>query len=165
MVSRIQILASLFGVLMAGPVTAASIPSIPILGDLLSGGAKVWVEKLMFEVNDKVNNNAPVAVHLLIYYDEATATLLQRMSSAEYFLKASQIKKDFGGSCDIFTFAATPGQRMPDQDIVMSKSGALGGFIFVRYRGAGAHREAIGRAKVIKVILGQDDFTTEVVVG
>lgn len=134
------------------------------LTDAIKGDtAKVWIEKLVFDVKEGVNNNAPVAVHLVVAYTDEVNGKLAKLAADKYFEDQKQMEKDYKDAVDFFKFEITPGQRMPDQNVTLSHTNGLGGYIFARYSSPGPHRASISSDRVVKIILGKIDFEIQTV--
>jgi type VI secretion system protein len=120
--------------------------------------AKVWLEKVHFKVAKNVNGNAPVAVHLVIVYDDGVLGEISKMTADQYFTAEPQLRKDHSSDIDFFTWEVVPGQEMDDEDISLTQAYGKGGFVFARYSTPDAHREAIADEEVITLHLDEKDF-------
>ena len=129
-----------------------------LAGAIKMDKAKVWLEKVHFKVNKNVNGNAPVAVHLLIIYDDSVLGEVSKMTADQYFAAEPQLRKDHSNDIDFFTWEVVPGQEMDDEPINMTQAYGKGGFVFARYSTPDAHREAIADEQEITLHLDEKDF-------
>lgn len=139
----------------AGSVGAAMgfAPS-EILSALKFEMAKVWLYEVRFKVDGEVNNNTPVAVHILFVDDEGLIKRLGEMSSDEYFRNCEQILNDYRSVVEIFSQTIIPGQNNDPLYIfpksVLSKMCVM----FVNYGTPGAHRYNVGSDRIIELQMG-----------
>ncbi|HLD95637.1 MAG TPA: hypothetical protein VI959_03245 [Alphaproteobacteria bacterium] len=123
--------------------------------------ARVWLQNVRFNVDDKLNNDAPVTVHVVIPYREDLLAVLLKMPASKYFQAYDQLKKDSADMLDVFSVEVVPGQRLKDLDIKPSKANGLGVLIFARYNTDGDHRMLLAEERHILLNLGPQDFTIE----
>ncbi|MCE3231682.1 MAG: hypothetical protein K0R76_51 [Alphaproteobacteria bacterium] len=120
--------------------------------------AKVWLEKVNFKVSKKVNSNAPVAVHLIIIYDDGVLGQVSAMTAEQYFAAEAQLRKDHANDIDIIEWEIVPGQEMDSETIMPTKAYGKGAFVFARYSTPDAHREGIADEQEITLHLDEKDF-------
>ncbi len=127
-------------------------------------GSKVWLQKVKFDQTDDVNNNAPVTVDVVLFYDKALFGKVMKLTADDYFKKKEQLLKDYHSEeIEVFSFDVVPGQRMPDQNIEMSHMSGVGCIVFAHYTTPGAHRVVVGPDDAILIELGKLDFKVQVV--
>lgn len=134
-----------------------------ILSALKFEMAKVWLYEVRFKVDGQVNNNTPVAVHVLFLDDEGLIKRLGEMSSDEYFRNSEQILSDYRSSLEVFSQTIIPGQNNDPLYIfprsVLSKICV----IFVDYSTPGAHRYNVGSDRIVELELGPLGFTVNTI--
>jgi len=119
----------------------------------------VWLQKVYLEVDPKLNNDAPVTVHLLVIYDAQVLKDMMKNTSQQYFKKAEQIRRDLSASIDFYTWEVVPGQAVAPQVIKANRLSGQGAIVFARYQTPGDHRQSIGQDREVTVQLGRNDFT------
>ncbi len=120
--------------------------------------AKIWLEKVNFKVDKKVNGNAPVAVRLVIIYDDGVLGEVSKMTADQFFEQETQLKKDHANDMDVISWEVVPGQEMDSETINPTKAYGKGGFVFARYTTPDAHRESLADEHVITIHLDEKDF-------
>lgn len=130
--------------------------------DFFSPKGGLVLEKIAFSVEDHLNDDRPVRLHLIVFYDEALETIFLSISAREYFNRYKQIAKDYPNKIKIFEWQIPAEKRNTDKIKVEYESNMMspaGGFIFVSYDGPGDHRMRIPASeKEIEISLGQNDF-------
>lgn len=123
-------------------------------------GGKVHIKTNIVE---KANQNSPVALDLLVIYDENLLAQLLNMSAKEWFEKRTQIKRDHleGRGLDYWGWEWVPGQKIPDKTLPL-KSKAKGGIIFAGYFSLGPHRATFDPFGDMTIHLLENGFTVEV---
>jgi type VI secretion system protein len=122
---------------------------------------KVWIEKVQFRIDDEMNDNSPVSVHLLIIYKQDVYDELSTMPSEDYFAKTAQLRRDNPNMIDFFTWDVVPGQAKEEQDIVASRADGVGVLIFARYKSPGDHRVVLADDRQIRLVLEKLDFHSD----
>lgn len=120
--------------------------------------AKIWLEKVNFKVAKKVNGNAPVAVRLVIIYDDGVLGEVSKMTADQFFEQETQLKKDHANDMDVVPWEVVPGQEMDSETINPTKAYGKGGFVFARYSTPDAHRESLADEHEITIHLDEKDF-------
>ncbi|MBN2124459.1 MAG: type VI secretion protein [Deltaproteobacteria bacterium] len=123
-------------------------------------GGKV---RIGVDIDDNANENSPIAVDVVIVYDEELLTRLLKMTSKEWFENREQIARDYltGTGLDYWGWEWVPGQRVAEQALPL-KPKAKGGVIFANYFSPGAHRSRIDPFSDVNIHLQEKDFTAEV---
>jgi type VI secretion system protein len=119
---------------------------------------KVWLQKVYFEVDEKLNNDAPVTVDLVIVYEEALLKELAKLTASQYFAKKEQIRRDAGETIDVYTYEIVPGQTLAPQPVKPNHVTGQGALVFARYATPGDHRQAIGPDREVTLQMGTKDF-------
>lgn len=120
--------------------------------------AKVWIEKVKFKVDQDVNGNSPLAVHLLIIYDKEVLEQISKLTAERYFETETQIRSDNPEKIQFITWEIVPGQSVDEQDIILKKAMGEGALIFARYHSIGDHRAALADDREIIINLHNVEF-------
>lgn len=141
------LLAGIFGSCGIGVRTKAA------LGDKLN---------VKVDISENANTNSPIALDVVLVYDEALLKQLIKMPSGEWFEKREQIARDHtrGEGLDYWTWEFVPGQNVETQ-ILPIKPKAKGGIVFANYYTPGEHRFRIDPFKDLIIHLNEKVFTVE----
>jgi type VI secretion system protein len=133
---------------------------------LFSCGFEIRTRSLMggrlhvtVEIDEKANQDNPIALDLLFVYDEKLLERLLQMPAKEWFEKRDQIKRDYleGDGLDYWGWEWVPNQKIPIQELPL-KSGAEGALVFADYLSPGDHRIRVDPFKDISIHLKKEDF-------
>ncbi len=119
--------------------------------------AKVWLEKVHFKASDDVNDTSPVTVDIVVAYKADLLAELLKMEAETYYRKLDQLKSDYAGQLDVFTWDIIRGQRL-EVEISPSRVSGEGVVVFARYSSPGAHRAAIAEDREVIIQLDKMDF-------
>lgn len=112
------------------------------------------------EIARLANDEAPIAVDLLLLYDDKLVADLLKMPASEWFQKREQYQKDHP------EVIVQSWEWVPGQDIepfkVPYKSGAKKVVLFADYHTEGEHRQVVGPPKPFTIILGERDLSVKV---
>jgi type VI secretion system protein len=106
------------------------------------------------------NEGSPVAVDLLVVYDEKLVEGLLAMPAAEWFSKKQQYVADHP-AVTVQGWEWVPGQSVEPFKIPY-RAGARSVVLFADYISEGEHRAVVGRPKPFRIILGERDLSIEV---
>jgi type VI secretion system protein len=125
---------------------------------IIGGGIDVKVE-----IADNANQNSPLAVDLVVVYEEKLMEQLMGMTADDWFAKRNQIRRDYldGAGFDSWGWEWIPGQKVPVQRLPL-KPAAIGGVIFVKFNTPGAHRSRINPFDDVTILLREDDFAVNI---
>jgi len=125
---------------------------------IIGGGIDVSVE-----IDDNANQNSPIAVDLIVVYDETLMGQLMGMTAGEWFEKRSQIRRDYldGAGFDSWGWEWIPGQKVSVQKLPL-KAAAIGGVIFAKFITPGAHRSRINPFHDVTIYLRENDFAVNI---
>ena len=115
------------------------------------------------EIADNANRNSPIAVDLVVVYDEKLMEQLMGMTAGDWFAKRAQIRRDYldGAGYDSWGWEWIPGQRVPVQRLPL-KAAAIGGVVFAKFITPGAHRSRINPFDDVTIFLREDDFAVNI---
>lgn len=118
----------------------------------------VWLETVYFEVDENLNNDAPVTVNIVIAHNDKLLSDLLTMTASQYFEKKEQIQRDNADNLDIYHYDIIPGQVLGAKTIRAQKSTGKGVLVFARYASSGKHRQRVGPDRAITIQMGPKDF-------
>ena len=113
------------------------------------------------QVAPDVNEDSPVAVDLLVIYDQKLADSLMKVPSSEWFSKREQFVKDYPKELALQSWEWVPGQAV-DPVTIAYHLGARKVILFADYRTGGEHRAAVEPQQPFRLVLGANDLTVEV---
>jgi len=119
--------------------------------------------EVVVEIADNANQNSPIAVDLVVVYDEKLMDQLMGMTAGDWFAKRGQIRRDYleGAGFDSWGWEWIPGQRVPVQRLPL-KAAAIGGVVFAKFTTPGAHRSRINPFDDVTIFLREDDFAVNI---
>jgi len=127
------------------------------IGAVFSGPA-VAVNSVMITASDDMNHNSPVAVDLVILYDDSLTERVLGMTAADWFNHREQLRRDFPEGLQVVSWEIVPGQTLPAQP-VSRRSGTTAGFLFANYFAPGQHRIRLTDQSQVHVRLLKEAFT------
>lgn len=132
-------------------------------------GQKVRVQ---MEVARTLNQNSPVAVDVVLIYDDKLFKDLQKVTAKEWFEKREQMIRDnpSGLLFGVWRWEVAPGQSVASKTLyvpvktlfIYPKARVLGGVVFADYASPGPHRASIAPGQDILIRLSEKDFAVEV---
>ncbi len=134
---------------------------------LLIGLAGCCSGTLNMKVNiaEKANQNSPIAVDLLVVYDEDVFQELIGLTAKEWFAKRAQILKDLSSNdppaLELRQWEWIPAQQVSPQMIPLRKlilSQSPGALIFADYQSPGDHRAFTQACASVTVDFQEEDF-------
>lgn len=130
-------------------------------GDGLVFGGKQRVE---FRISDKLNENYPVAVDLIVVYSKDLDKELTGLTAEQWFALRAQYLRDFStADIEAFRWEWVPGQSAAAQTFKY-RSGARSAIVFVSYASPGDHRVRVEAPNSsLRVILDENDFAVEAI--
>ncbi|MDR3180112.1 MAG: hypothetical protein LBT70_04425 [Holosporaceae bacterium] len=136
------------------------------LGSAFSSKEKVNIEAVMFCIEENMNNNGAVKVHLVIVYDEKELVgEFSKMTAREYFRSIKQLKKDHPDKMKIFKWEFKAEKKMSPWVPIKhntSELTPLKGFVFASYDSIGEHRAIIPSfCKKMKITMKEKEFEIE----
>jgi hypothetical protein len=105
------------------------------------------------------NGNAPVAVAVLVVYDDVVFAELSKLSASEWFQQSEQYQKDNPNmvSFDLLSWELMPGQEVKESVVPLQERPSKG-LVFADYYANGRHRARFRPARRILVLLGKQGF-------
>lgn len=115
--------------------------------------------RVAVEAEPNANQNSPVAVAVLVVYEDGVMNELSKLSASQWFEQAEQRKRDNpdGTAFDILSWEVMPGQRIQELTIELQGRDARG-LVFADFYSEGDHRSRFNPAHTILVVLGVNDF-------
>ena len=132
-----------------------------LYGDGLLFGAARPIE---FRISDKLNNDYPVAVELIVVYTKDLEKEIGALTAQEWFAQRMQYLRDFSkDEMEAFRWEWVPGQAAAPQEFDYHR-GARSAVVFVSYATPGDHRVRVEAPNhALRVILNEADFEVEVI--
>ena len=121
---------------------------------LVKGDIKVSVN-----IAKEANQDSPLAVDLVIVFDEDLLKQLANYSADNWFEKREQIQRDFpeGKRLRIWNWEWAPGQHVSVKNVPM-KADAKGGLVFAQYLSEGDHRARFNPLEDFHIEFQKDTF-------
>ena len=145
-----------------------------ILLCLFSSCGMLFGQKLRVKINaaQGVNQNSPVALDVLLIYDENLLKELQKLTAKEWFEKRVQMSRDNpkGVAFDSWEWEVAPGQDVSPKTLyvpvktmlIYPKAKIKAGLIFANYATPGPHRASlVPEDEDIVIQLLEKEFTVE----
>lgn len=119
--------------------------------------SKYRLEKIKIQTSEDMNHETPMAVDLVLIYDQKSLDELQNMPAKEYFQNLSEIKSQAGNAISVYRWYTMPGQDAKSFEIITPSAKPLGAIIFMNYNNnKGYHRYLVTNYKNILLTLGKD---------
>lgn len=119
---------------------------------------RVPLETIAFTVADKANNNAPIAVDLVMVSAGPQVDAVLAMTAQDWFQKREQFQRDYPNEIQVASWELVPGQVRPPER-VKRKENLFAAVVFASYNTPGAHRVRLGVQENPRVVLGEKTFT------
>lgn len=130
--------------------------------NFLSPKGELNLEKISFTINEHMNNDSAVKVHLVIPYDKGLSDTLSELTAKEYFNRYKQLVKDYPDKIKILEWQFPAEKKKTGKIDVEYESSFLTpskSYIFANYQNHGDHRLAIPKtATELEIRLDQNDF-------
>ncbi len=132
-----------------------------IVAALLAGCGSSGPERLRVSVEAEpaANSDSPVAIAILVVYEDSVFRDLSKLSAGEWFEQAEQRQRDNPERTDfdLLSWEVMPGQRIKETNFELQGRPATG-LVFADYLSEGQHRNRFNPEKRILVVLGSTDF-------
>ncbi len=145
----------------------AALAGLGLLAALLGGcgGLSLFpgikATTLELQATTDANRNSPVAVDVVVAYDEQTLARIASLPAAEWFQGREQLKRDAAGQIRTVELEMVPGSRREVDLKALGRYRAVGGVLFAGYLTPGAHRLRIDRLDPLHIVLGRDEFSVQ----
>lgn len=115
---------------------------------------------IQISVAPHANENTPIAVDLLVVYNQKLLDELLKLPATDWFAKREQFQKDHPDDLLVEKWEWIPGQEVPTQS-VSYRPGAKKVVLFADYVTEGEHRATVDPQKPFRLVLGDRDFQVE----
>lgn len=135
------------------------------IGLIISMGLLVACSKVIvttkivsFEVTPQANQNAPIALDLVVIYDDKLVAQVLKLPAKEWFDKRAQLKLDHPAVLYTWQWELVPGQLVPFFTLPADSKRAKAVVIFANYQTPGTHRVRLDPFEGIIVRMLENEF-------
>jgi len=121
-------------------------------------GPNVAVRSVGLQVAEKANNNAPIAVDLVLITEDKLIDQILALSAADWFSKRAQFQRDYPEGVSVISWEVVPGQVVSASEIER-KYRVSAAVIFANYQTSGSHRFRLGEEEKVRILLNERSFT------
>lgn len=125
----------LLGFVILTQLAGCALPSF-----LTFKGTKLDWSEVTLAASSTSNNNSPVAVDVVLVFDDAMLDRLVELPAAKWFAARSDLRKTFPQSLSYRTWELVPGQTVKVPGDSFGNPRVVGVFVFADYLAPGAHR-------------------------
>lgn len=118
----------------------------------------VHTKLVALDVMPNANLNHPVALDLIIVYNDALFKDLLQLSSEEWFDKRRQYKLDYPGTLQSWEWELVPGQVVPFFRLPGKAKKGVGALVFANYVTPGQHRARFDPYEGVVIRLMEQEF-------
>jgi type VI secretion system protein len=154
------------------PLDTPAVPStlglhlalLALVGGLLPGcswfrSPAIKADRVDIIATPKANNNSPVAVDVVVVYDDAVLQKLAQVPAAEWFDKRTQFQLDAPTQIQVVAqLEVVPSSHVSVDLSSVERRKATGGLAFINYPTPGDHRLRIDQLEQIRIELLDKDF-------
>jgi len=115
--------------------------------------------RVSVEAEPGANSDSPIALAVLVVYEDDAMRELSRLSASEWFEQSDQRLRDNPDfeDFDLLQWEIMPGQAISEVDMQLQER-ASEGLVFADYYAEGDHRIRFNTSKRIVIVLGPNDF-------
>ncbi|MCB9551915.1 MAG: hypothetical protein H6705_08535 [Myxococcales bacterium] len=115
--------------------------------------------RVAVEAEPGANTDSPIALAVLVVYDEEVMRELARLKADDWFEQAEQRLRDNPDfeDFDLLQWEVMPGQVIPEVELQLQERPSEG-LVFADYYAEGDHRIRFNTSKRIVIVLGPNDF-------
>lgn len=118
----------------------------------------VCLKKVNISLDSDANQDSALAIDLLMIYKKELLDTVMQMKARDYYLSATQLKRDYPEMVDIWHWELTPGQVVKDYPILHRDEPVIGAVFFADYLTPGDHRVRFGTQMEAHVRAKRFDF-------
>ena len=123
--------------------------------DEAAGEPKLNLQTVHIILDNDANNRSATEIDLVFAYKMDLLKSLLKMTAAEYFAIADQLRRDYPELLKIWHWELAPGQSLNNNSL--ETGNALGAIVFARYLSPGSHRVRVGSSETIHILLKKED--------
>jgi len=114
------------------------------------------------DVSDTANQNSPIAVDIVMVFDDKLLEAMKKMTARQWFEKRDQIQRDYvaGTGFHAWSWEWVPGQIVPELELPWNHK-AVCAIVFADYITPGDHRVIVDPFSSIHIQLGEKGFTAK----
>lgn len=118
----------------------------------------VCLKKVNISLDSDANQDSALAIDLLMIYKKELLDTVMQMKARDYYLSATQLKRDYPEMVDIWHWELTPGQVVKDYPITQRPDPVIGAVFFADYLTPGDHRVRFGTQMEAHIRAKRFDF-------
>ena len=122
-----------------------------------SGPAEL--SRLSIEAEKRANDNAPVALDVVVVLEQKAFELLSTLRAADWFGARRDLMRQYQQQLVVHSWEVVPGQRLEVLVLPATEKVIVGTLVFADYRGDQAYRADVTGVKEMRLNLGGDDFS------
>jgi type VI secretion system protein len=119
---------------------------------------EIKIERLDISLDSDANLDSATSIDLVMVYKMDLMKALMKMSAADYYASADQIRRDYPDMVDIWHWELTPGQVVQNYPITVREYDPVGAIVFANYATPGDHRIRLGSVEHAHLRLKRHDF-------
>lgn len=119
---------------------------------------EVKLDSVTFVTAPNANDNSPVAIDVVIAYDQMLLAELIKLPARQWFERREQFRRDYPETLQIESWELTPGQTLTGRPVDVRRQ-STGAVVFANYRSPGEHRVRLGKEKALVITLLAKTFT------
>lgn len=100
----------------------------------------VSTKVITFEVGPTANQNSPLALDLVVIYDDKLTEVVLKLPAKDWFEKREQLKLDNPATLHTWQWELVPGQTIPFFTLPADSKRAKAVVVFANYQTPGPHR-------------------------
>lgn len=108
----------------------------------------------------EANEDRPLAVELIVAYDQKIVDELLKIPARDWFVKRDQFLRDYGDVVDSWKWEWIPGQTVEPLDLTYG-IGAKKVVLYADYLAPGEHRASIDPQQPFRLVLGRSELSLE----
>jgi len=108
----------------------------------------------------EANEDRPLAVELIVAYDQKVVDELLKIPARDWFVKREQFLRDHGEALDTWKWEWIPGQTVEPLELTYG-IGAKKVVLYADYLAPGDHRASIDPQRPFRLVLGESELSLE----
>ena len=118
----------------------------------------VWVDTVTIIADSNANDFSATPIDIVVIYNKELLERLAKTPAKDYFKMSAQLRRDYPGMIEVFSWEVVPGQSLVDQPVGMKGTAPIGGFVFANFIPQGEHRVRLGGIRNLQIQLRNTEF-------